>query len=1366
MKNIINTYIDRFRKERCMQRRVAVILLALAVVVAGSVFWQLRYTGIALANETTCGLEEHTHDESCYETVLTCGMEEAEASEEHTHDESCYETVQTLICGLEEDELHTHDDSCYTEEEVLICELAEEPAAEGHVHDESCYEEVLACEIPEHVHTVECLIDQTADVETEEEWEADLPERTGDWADDVVAVAQSQIGYAESQTNFQVAEDGETRQGYTRYGAWYGNEYGDWNAMFVSFCLHYAAVPESEFPQAAGAYAWVTELNRKNLYADAADYTPVPGDLVFFDTDGEMDGKADRVGIVSLTEESKGRIRVIEGDFEDAVKENTWDLSAGEILGYGVLEGHERIGEEPTAEEQRTEVPEKETAEDEPNEEVAGSLDTWENEEEETAASEEENTAEETGAGISEEEVDSEEEASIMTYAAQQVLYGSGSIEVYVTDDTDQASCLLTVSDVPTNTKVSLDSPHITLTEDGSIVELNIALKDVLVYVKTDGGEEVKSSVAYLMLDEDPADEGSQYTVTAYDAEDQPLDGGRLLLDTSRSLTLTVKIWPIQTDTLCSQEGEDKVYTQTLIGASATSINAQTFTVVGSEGELVDMTELTGKDELYYGSIAEKDFSLTPFSQAVIHNGSLLPVDAEGEPVSGESLYMVYDRVYSFDVEVSDVVNEHTEDNGDTYLWLGDTFYIDQYHAQGLDTVGYTRSQNTLTNCGVWVQLGRIREEAVNGNTADFGDYRNVSYQDMIRIVDLSESSYDGKNAAETAEENAPYGIVGPYSTKTAGESYSSEPIKTVKRVTGHVGDEFTTNEVFGTNIVYMVTNEEYHTDWINLGSHASDKGYRAWFYWISYYYLLNNHEDQVEYLLIYQNSDGEVRLDLDEMGASGEGEIDDYWNQVKGLYTKRNSVIKQYMLDHQETLEALGVGFADTAGWMQHVQLRMYSTIETIIEGESYSGNLELLYSTDAPSVSWDIDPEAIGFVEDGKEPVTKGSTVLDQDNDQETKQYEFGFYINPEHAFNPDDVQLTVTIHAFGTLKSESGGEIVYPKEDPLVYTFTLTEGQLREAYDDCPNSEGYDIAVNLSEAAKVDVESSDQIILYKIWEDNSNTLHTRDDISSVSVTLERSKDDGETWEEVKSLITDADGNKTESGETAVFEISGDSSSDTWSRTLTSDDLFLTYTTESDETAYYQLRIKSEGSLAGQTADGYVYETIYDGTTVINSLAQDTIRIEGVKKWLDVSGNEGTLSETDIPDSVRLALFQDNLFYEGKTVSQEEGWSFSFTAPRRNEILEYVYTLCELDADGTQVKDGDSIVLGEKWYQVSIDGEKDEESGNMTYSVSNQLIPTADLPSAGGPGTKIFTLPGLLLIFGAGWLLYRNRKREVMKV
>lgn len=116
---------------------------------------------------------------------------------------------------------------------TLTCGLTE------HAHTDACYEESeLVCEQVEHAHTLSCYADASAD------------------------------------TNYIVGEDGEAILGYTHYGAWYGEPYGDWCAMFVSFCLHYADVQGIPFESACDR--WITELSaeRVNLYRTAGEYEP------------------------------------------------------------------------------------------------------------------------------------------------------------------------------------------------------------------------------------------------------------------------------------------------------------------------------------------------------------------------------------------------------------------------------------------------------------------------------------------------------------------------------------------------------------------------------------------------------------------------------------------------------------------------------------------------------------------------------------------------------------------------------------------------------------------------------------------------------------------------------------------------------------------------------------------------------------------------------------------------------------------------------------------------------------------------------------------------------------------------------------
>ncbi|MCD7834193.1 MAG: hypothetical protein LUH00_09440 [Lachnospiraceae bacterium] len=89
MQNLVNIYLEKFKMERHARRRLACVVLLLAAFVSMGVYWQLRLTGAALANEVYCGKTEHTHDDSCYELVLICGLEESEGTSGHTQIEAC-----------------------------------------------------------------------------------------------------------------------------------------------------------------------------------------------------------------------------------------------------------------------------------------------------------------------------------------------------------------------------------------------------------------------------------------------------------------------------------------------------------------------------------------------------------------------------------------------------------------------------------------------------------------------------------------------------------------------------------------------------------------------------------------------------------------------------------------------------------------------------------------------------------------------------------------------------------------------------------------------------------------------------------------------------------------------------------------------------------------------------------------------------------------------------------------------------------------------------------------------------------------------------------------------------------------------------
>ena len=339
---------------RVLRHRWQRIVAGLACVVVFCTTYALILPAITLTRQAYCGIEEHTHSDACYEQVLVCGQDESDG---HTHTDACYASEQVLVCGLEETEGHVHDDGCYQTETYLTCGLEE---TEGHVHTDACYERQMTCGKNEHTHTLQCYSNPDADVETEADRAASLPTLTGVWSDDVVAVALSQAGYTESTRNFEVLSDGETTKGYTRYGAWYGDPYGDWTTMFASFCTYYAQVP---MPIDANLGRYMQKLADEHLWhaASEADYEPKPGSLVFLDTEDPDD--VDRVGVLIMVEDD--RLTLLVGDYNNKV--DKLELVPNDPM----IEGYVQLPEQPSEQVAEVAEPEPEgkpeTAPEEPN---------------------------------------------------------------------------------------------------------------------------------------------------------------------------------------------------------------------------------------------------------------------------------------------------------------------------------------------------------------------------------------------------------------------------------------------------------------------------------------------------------------------------------------------------------------------------------------------------------------------------------------------------------------------------------------------------------------------------------------------------------------------------------------------------------------------------------------------------------------------------------------------------------------------------------------------------------------------------------------------------------------------------------------
>ena len=331
----IEQYLLQLNTEKRRWWRTVIILTVLSLIVALVTVWNLRMVGITIANDATCGIEEHQHTAECVpETVLTCTME---ALPEETAPTTEPTTEATEMTGATESTETTEaTESTEVTEATEPVEVIRETKP-VHTHTDECYTTVYACGKEEHVHQIQCFSDPSVDVETGEIWEATLPELTGKKADDMVLIAQSQLGYRESENNFTLAADGISKSGITRYGQWYGNPYGDWANMFTAFCLRYAGFPEDLLN--SGAEVMRTSWEEADLYRSFGGYAPAAGDIVFLDKNGN--GTVETTAIVLKLE--NGVLTVIEGDVENQVVQTEYTTDTGMVIGFGIAAPENRV---------------------------------------------------------------------------------------------------------------------------------------------------------------------------------------------------------------------------------------------------------------------------------------------------------------------------------------------------------------------------------------------------------------------------------------------------------------------------------------------------------------------------------------------------------------------------------------------------------------------------------------------------------------------------------------------------------------------------------------------------------------------------------------------------------------------------------------------------------------------------------------------------------------------------------------------------------------------------------------------------------------------------------------------------------------
>ncbi len=137
-----------------------------------------------------------------------------------------------------------------------------------------------------------------ADLESKEDIDAllkklDIP---GKIKDAVLCIAESQIGYAESETNYIV--DGDAEFHYSRYGQWFDMPYAEWDSLFVLFCICNALHCEAaDVLWNASTNKWIKALEKSEYLTEPGEKL-ASGDIVFF-----KDGDLLTVGILQMSGE-------------------------------------------------------------------------------------------------------------------------------------------------------------------------------------------------------------------------------------------------------------------------------------------------------------------------------------------------------------------------------------------------------------------------------------------------------------------------------------------------------------------------------------------------------------------------------------------------------------------------------------------------------------------------------------------------------------------------------------------------------------------------------------------------------------------------------------------------------------------------------------------------------------------------------------------------------------------------------------------------------------------------------------------------------------------------------------------------------
>ena len=206
-------------------------------------------------------------------------------------------------------------------------------------------------------------------------------------------------------------------------------------------------------------------------------------------------------------------------------------------------------------------------------------------------------------------------------------------------------------------------------------------------------------------------------------------------------------------------------------------------------------------------------------------------------------------------------------------------------------------------------------------------------------------------------------------------------------------------------------------------------------------------------------------------------------------------------------------------------------------------------------------------------------------------------------------------------------------------------------------------------------------------------------------------------------------------------------------------------------------ELKLDDNGTI---NYNGHKYSMIAsDGTTTIRGTTY-TVTYSG-------SGNQYTITNTKSAQKIKILKTRHA---EGTPDIYLEGAEFTLVDSNENvvkigtntngtyisdenglvlegDIAYGTYTLTEAKAPSgyTKLANPITVTVNDKGITVSDNTNVKVETTNNTYviTVANDLL--YELPHTGGTGIYLYMIGGILLMFAAAWILYKNKCKEVLK-